>query len=183
MKKIIAYFLTFFYISTFCLIFALSANCLAQPYGKGLYGILKYGNETSLSISTDGDIDIPVTPNEEGVLATDKNNITVTSTDVAGFKLYVRAMDSTNMNNLGSQLPTSENITPLPLTVNTWGYNTNGSNNFIGIGLTDNLIKSVASPTVSGDITSVTYGLRLDMAKPAGNYVVNVVYTAVPQTD
>lgn len=157
--------------------------CLAQPYGKGLYGIIKYGSETSLSISTNGNISIPITPDTSGVLATGSSNVTVTSTDAKGYKLYIRPLNSTNMNNLGTLLPTSANATLAPLAVNTWGYNTDGSSNFLGANISDTLIKSVSTPMVSGDLTTVTYGLKLDMAKPAGNYTTTIVYTAVPQTD
>lgn len=183
MKKTISFFAI---LLPLCLIVStttLKLKCSAQPYGKGLYGITRYGNQTSLSISTNGDVSIPITPTTDGVLATGSSNVTVTSTDVMGYKLYLRTLNSTNMDNLGTPLPTSANATPLPLAVNTWGYNTNASANFIGASLTDAIIKSVSTPMSSGDTTTITYGLKIDMAKPAGNYTTTVVYTAVPQTD
>lgn len=160
------------------------STCHAQPYGKGLYNEnIPYGNQTSLSISTSGNINIPITPTNEGVLASGTSSITVTSTDVKGYKLYIRALTNTYMDNLGAQLPASANATPAALAINTWGYNIDASNNFMGISMTDTLIKSVTTPVSSGDITNVKYGIKLDMAKPAGNYTSNVVYTAVPQTN
>lgn len=185
MKKTTS-FLTIFQtliLSLIYLVCALSSNCSAQPYGKGLYGIIKYGDQTSLSISTNGNVNIQITPDTNGVLATGSSNVTVTSTDVMGYKLYIRTLSSTNMDNLGTPLPTTSNVTLLPLAVNTWGYNTDASSNFLRMNLTDTIIKSVTSPTPSGDATTVTYGLKLDMSKPAGNYTSSVVYTAVPQTD
>lgn len=164
-------------------VYTLTTSCSAQPYGKGLYGTMKYGNQTSLSISTNSNVSIPITPDTGGVLATGTSNVTVTSTDVMGYKLYIRALNSTNMDNLGTLLPTSANATLLPLSVNTWGYNTNSSTNFVGMNLSDTLIKSVSTPMSNGDTTVVTYGIKLDMAKPAGNYTSTAVYTAVPQTD
>ena len=156
----------------------------AQPYGKGTYNEnVPYGSQTALSIATSGNINIPITPTTSGVLATGASVVTVTSTDVKGYKLYIRALNSTDMNNLGALLPASANISPASLATNTWGYNVDASSNFAGLTLTDTLIRSITIPASSGDITTVTYGMKLDLAKPAGNYVATVVYTAVPQTD
>lgn len=161
-------------------------NCnyvFAQPYGVGKYGIVLYGGQTALSISTSGNLTIPVTPTSSGTLATGTSAVTVTSTDVTGYKLYVRALTNTNMNNLGALLPASGNVTLAPLASNTWGYNTNASTDFVGITLTDSLIQSVTGPASSGSITNVTYGMYLNLDKPAGNYATDIVYTAVPQTN
>ena len=179
MKKTIAAALS---ISTLCLIF--SSFCYAQPYGKGKYGIdVPYGSQTALSISTNGNISISITPTEAGVQSVGTSQVTVTSTDVVGYKLYIRALSDTNMNNLGSLLPASLNVTPAALAIDTWGYNTDASNNFKGITLSDALLKSATAPVKNGEMTTITYGLKLDMAKPAGKYAASVIYTAVPQTD
>lgn len=157
--------------------------CFAQPYGKGVYGAnVPYGNQTSLSISTDGNITIPVTPTSAGVSASGSSQVTVSSTDVMGYKLYIRALNSTSMNNLGTPLPASANGSPAPLAIDTWGYNTDASANFTGISLSDVLIHSKTGP-ISSEITTVTYGMKLDLAEPAGNFVASVIYTAVPQTN
>lgn len=181
MKKTIL-FMTFFAI--IIAVLAITEVSYAQPYGKGIYNEnVPYGSQTSLSISTDGNVNIPITPTTSGVSASGASQITVTSTDVMGYKLYIRALSSTNMDNLGTPLPASANGTPAALAINTWGYNTDASSNFVGISLSDVLIRSITVPASSGDITNVTYGIKLDLAKPAGNYVASVVYTAVPQTD
>lgn len=138
---------------------------------------------TSLSIATDGDIIIPITPTTEGVQSTGASNITVTSTDVKGFKLYIRALDDSNMNNLGALLPASVNAVPAALATNTWGYNLDSSNDFVGITTDNVLIRSVTKPVPLGDVTNITFGMKLDLSKPAGNYKATVLYTAVPQTD
>jgi len=185
--------LTVFFLLAVVNVLTVSTICYAQPYGKGLYGIITYGNQTSLSISTnavDGYVTIPtITPITGGALGTATNIITVTSTDVMGYKLYIGASASTSMNNLGTPLITSVNAyanpATNPLAVNTWGYNVDGSViNFCGMPLNSSrqLIKTVTTP-ISGDNTTITYGLKIDMAKPAGNYSVSVIYTAVPQTD
>lgn len=154
----------------------------AAPYGKGVYGISTYGAETSLTISVGSNVNISITPTESGVLASSSSSVTVTSTDVTGCILYIRALTSTDMNNLGALIPASANVALTPLVVNTWGYNVDGSNDFIGISLTDTIFKSITGPIVAS-ITSVKYGVKLDLVKPAGQYTASVVYTAVPQTN
>jgi hypothetical protein len=176
-KLIIAFF------TIFSAALVTTSNSYAQPYGVGVYSAnVPYGSQTSLSISTNGNVNIPVTPTSDGVSASGSSQVTVSSTDVMGYKLYIRALDSTDMDNLGAPLPTSANATPAPLATNTWGYNTDASSDFIGISLSDVLIHSKSGPISAGEMTTVTYGMKLDMAKPAGNYVASVIYTAVPQT-
>lgn len=157
----------------------------AQPFGKGKYDAnVPYGSETSITISISGDITIPITPTESGTLGTSNSTVTVTSTDVVGYKLYIRAAGaSTNMVNGPDTLPTSANGSPAALDVNTWGYNTDGSSNFVGINLSDTLIKNTTGPFSSGDNTTVKYGVLVDNSKPAGNYSTTILYTAAPKTD
>lgn len=156
----------------------------AQPYGKGLYGIVTYGNETSLTISTDGNVNIPtITPLQSGTLGTGNSTVNVVSTDVMGYKLYVRALTSASMNNLGTPLPSSTFSYP-GATKDVWGYNTDLSDNYTAMTLSDAQIYSATQPTTgAGHDTIVKYGLYIDFAKPAGNYTVDVIYTAVPQTN
>lgn len=165
--------------------FILSPIVSAQPYGIGLYNEnVPYGNQTSLSIATSGNVTIPnITPTSGGTLGTGTSTVTVTSTDVVGFKLYVRSLTSTNMNNLGATIPASANGSPAALAADTWGYNTNASTNFVGMTLSDVLIKSITGPASTGDGTTFTYGMNVDLVKPAGNYTTSVIYTAVPQTN
>jgi len=178
-KKIIAIALTIVIIS--CLV---PTTSFAQPYGTSVYGKnTTYGGQTSLSILTSGDVNIPITPTNNGTLATSNSSVIVTSTDVKGYKLYIRALGNTSMDNLGSQLPASSNTLPANLSINTWGFNTDNSSDYIGISLTDSLIRSVSLPVPNGDTTTISYGINIDFAKPAGNYTASVVYTAVPQTD
>lgn len=157
---------------------------LAQPYGKGKYDEnVPYGSATSLTINTTGNIDIQVTPTDGGTLGTALNTVTVSSTDVVGYDLYIRSLGSTDMVNGPYVLPASANGLPAALASNTWGYNTDASSNFVGMTGTDELIKTLAGPATAGDNTNVTYGVKVDNNKPAGSYSTTVVYTAVPQTD
>lgn len=157
----------------------------AQPFGTGKFGAnVPYGSATSLTISTTGNVQIQITPTDAGTVGTANNTVTVTSTDVVGYKLYIRSLSSTNMTNGASTLSASGNVSPSSLASNTWGYNTSGSGtNFTGITASDVEIKNGVGPFSSGDNTAVTYGVKVDNSKPAGNYSTTVVYTAVPQTE
>jgi hypothetical protein len=160
-----------------------TGQAAGQPFGTGVFGAnVPYGSQTSLAISTSGNVSIQVTPTDSGTLGTASNTVTVTSTDVVGYKLYIRCLSSTNMTNGAATLAASSNGTLNPLTSNTWGYNTDASSNFLGMTASDVLIKNAVGPFGSGDNTVVKYGVKVDNSKPAGNYTTNVVYTAVPQT-
>jgi hypothetical protein len=156
----------------------------ASPYGAGKYGAdVPYGGQTQLSISTSGNVALSVTPSDSGTLASASGTVTVVSTDVVGYKLYVRNISSTDMVNGADAIPASANGSPASLAVNTWGYNLDGSSNYTGMTLSDVLIRSATQPYTSGDVTTVTFGVRVDNAKKAGSYTSSVIYTAVPQTN
>ena len=181
-NKSLVYVLTALWIIVF--VVGLASVVSAQPFGKGKFGAnVPFGSETSLAISTTGNVTIQITPTDAGVLGTATNDVTVTSTDVVGYKLYIRALTSTYMVNGAATLPASANGTPAALAINTWGYNTDASTNFVGMTTGDVLIKTATGPFSSGDLTQVTYGVKIDNNKPAGNYVTTVIYTAAPQTD
>ncbi len=156
----------------------------ASPYGAGKYSAnVPYGGQTQLSITTSGPVSLTVTPTSSGVLASAAGTVTVTSTDVVGYRLYIRSVSSTNMTNGATTIPTSANGSPSALAVNTWGYNLDGSTNYVGTTLSDVLIRSATQPYTSGDVTTVTYGVRVDNAKRSGSYSTSILYTAVPQTN
>lgn len=157
----------------------------AAPYGVGLYdAVVPYGGQTSLTISA-ANVAISVQAASGGQLSTSSNTVTVTSTDVKGYKLYLNALTSASLTGTLGTIPASANVTAAALATNTWGYNTDASTNFIGVTTTPTLITNFtgpASPSVGGSITTVTYGVKLDFSKPAGKYTTNILYTAVPQT-
>jgi hypothetical protein len=171
-------------IAILCLSLTTSGIADASPYGAGIYNAnVPYGGQTQLTISTSGNVALTVTPSDSGALASASGTVTVTSTDVVGYKLYVRSSASTDMANGAVIIPTSANGSPAALAVNTWGYNLDGSSNYTGITLSDVLIRSATQPYTSGDITTVTYGVRVDNTKKSGSYTNSVIYTAVPQTN
>lgn len=161
-----------------------STTSFASPYGAGKYNAdVPYGGQTQLSISTSGPIALTVTPTSSGVLASASGTVTVVSTDVVGYRLYIRSVSSTDMTNGATTIPASANGSPSSLAVNTWGYNLDGSSNYVGATLSDVLIRSATQPYTSGDVTTVTYGVRVDNTKRSGSYSTSILYTAVPQTN
>ena len=156
----------------------------ASPYSAGRYSAnVPYGGQRHLIISTSGNVTLSVAPSDAGTLASASGTVTVISTDVVGYKLYVRNLSSTNMVNGAATIPASANGSPASLAVNTWGYNLDGSSDYTGMTLSDVLIRSATQPYTSGDVTTVTYGVRVNNAKQAGSYTNSVIYTAVPQTN
>lgn len=155
----------------------------AQPYGAGLYNeAVPYGNLTSLSIATIAATNLSVTPTAGGASTSSNSSVVVTSTDVEGFQLYLRASTNTNLTNGASTIPASANVTPAALATNTWGYNTNASANYAGITLSDVLLKTFNTSASTGNTTTVTYGVKVDLTKMSGIYTTSVLYTAVGQT-
>lgn len=106
------------------------------------------------------------------------HTLTVTSNDVVGYRLYVYCPSSTDMTNGADTLPVSANGSPSTLAMNTWGYNTDGSSNYLGMLTSPTLIKDADGPYTSGDNTNVKYGVLADITKGSGDYTVGVVYTA-----
>lgn len=155
----------------------------ASPFGQGLFGAdVPFGSGTSLSIALGSSSPITLTPSGQNFTGTGSHAITVTSTDVVGYKLYTQSPAGTAMSNGSETIPASGNSSPGPLTVNTWGYNTDGSSNFVGIATTPTLIKDADGPYKNGDNTMVTYGVLTNITKGAGDYTTKVVYTAVAES-
>lgn len=156
----------------------------ASPFGQGVFGAdVPFGSATSLSIALGGNVSLTLAPSGGNFTASGSHTITVTSTDVVGYKLYAYSPGTTNMVNGSDSIPASSNTSAGALLVNSWGYNTDGSTNYLGMTTTPTLIKDTTGPFKNGDNTTVTYGVLASIVKGAGNYTVSVVYTAVAESD
>jgi hypothetical protein len=165
-------------------ILSIAPTAAASPFGQGLFGAhVLFGSVTSLAISLGSNPTLSLTPSGSNFVGSGSHTITVTSNDVVGYSLYMYAADSTAMSGSGSNIPASGNSSAAPLAVNTWGYNTDGSSNYLGLTTTPTLFKTATGPYESGDNTTVTYGVITNITKPAGSYAVSVTYTAVAKTD
>lgn len=165
-------------------IFSIVPSVAASPFGQGVFGAdVPFGSATSLSISLGGNVSLNLTPSGGTFTGNGSHTITVTSTDVVGYELYVYGVGTTNMSNGTDTIPASGNGSPAALATNTWGYNTDGSSNFQGLTTHPVRFKVATGPYKNGDNTTVTYGVKTDITKSAGSYTATVTYTAVALTD
>jgi hypothetical protein len=156
----------------------------ASPFGQGVFGAdVPFGSGTSMAIALGGDVALTLSGNGSNFSGTGSHTLTVTSTDAAGYMLYAYSPGSTTMTSGSDTIPASSNGTAAPLAMNTWGYNTDGSSNFMGMTTTPALIKNTSGPFKNGDPTTVTYGVLTNVTKAAGTYTVPVIYTAVAKNE
>lgn len=166
------------------IVFIVDSTTYAQPYGQAKYSAnVPYGGQTQLSIATSGNLALSMTPTGSTTLGSVSGTVTVTNSDVSGYRLYVRALNSSNMVNGSAILGASSNVSAAALAANTWGFNLDSSTNFMGLSTSDTLIKSTSNPATTGDTSTVTYGVNVDSTQPAGVYTSTVLYTAVPRTN
>ena len=153
----------------------------ASPFGQGVFGAdVPFGSMTSISINLGGDVALTMTPDGSNFKGTGSHTATVTSTDVVGYYLYAHTTASSNMASGSATIPASSNNSLAPLSVGSWGYNTNGSTtNFLGLNSTSSLLKDASGPYRNGDDTTITYGAVTSSTQAAGSYSVAVTYTAV----
>lgn len=162
------------------IILASTAPVHASPFGQGVFGAdVPFGSATSISINVGSDVPLSLTPSGANFSGTGSHVVTVTSTDVVGYYLYAHTNGSTNLTNGTATIPASGNSSPAALSIGSWGYNTDGSANFLGMLSISSLLKNAAGPFKNGDATTITYGALVNGTQEAGHYTVNVVYTAV----
>lgn len=154
----------------------------ASPFGQGTFGAdVPFGSITSLSIDLGGNVSLTLAPDSGNLRGVGSHIITVTSTDVVGYQLFVRATGATDLVNGSNLIPASGNSTPAALALNSWGFNTDGSSNFVGITTTPYLLKDTTGPSKTGDSTTVTYSAYTTTTQAAGTYTTSVTYTAVAE--
>jgi len=163
-----------------CMVLSFAPSVAASPFGQGVFGAqVPFGAVTSLTIALGGNVNLSLTPSGATFTGSGSHTITVTSTDAAGYALYIYSAGSTALTNGAVTLPASGNSSAAPLATNTWGYNIDASSNYIGLTATPVLLKTASGPYESGDNTTVTYGVLAGASQAAGNYTASVTYTAV----
>lgn len=172
-------------VSLVCAVFSAVPSAMASPFGQGVFGAdVPFGSLTSIAINLGSDVNLALTPSGPNFVGTGSHVISVTSTDVVGYSLYVYGTGSTAMTNGTDSIPASSNGSLAPLSTNSWGYNITGSTtNYLGITTTPTLLKTAIGPYKTGDSTTVSYGVLTDITKSSGNYSTVVTYTAVALTD
>jgi hypothetical protein len=174
------------YLLTVAVVMCLIAGqtALASPFGQGVFGAdVPFGSGTSLSIALGSSPNISMTPSGPNFTGAASNLVTVTTTDVVGYRLYVYCPTSCNMVNGPDTIPASGNTSAGALSVNTWGYNLDASSNYLGMTTSPVVLKDANGPYKNGDATTVTYGVLAGPTKSAGQYNVSVVYTAVAKSE
>ncbi len=167
-------------VATLFLTASISASVTASPFGQGVFGAdVPFGSGTSMTVALGGNPSLSLTPSGGNFEGSGSHTLTVTTTDVVGYRLYIYATN-TNMTNGAENIAASANGSPATLAANTWGYNTTGStSNFMGVTNTPVVLKDANGPYKNGDNTTVTYGVKVSATKGAGDYASSVVYTAV----
>jgi hypothetical protein len=135
-----------------------------------------------ISVSSNPTVAISVTPTSSGAEATADDTITVDSNDADGYNLTVENDPTLTM--AGSQGGTLAKTTgtygaPAALSANSWGYRLSGftAGTYAGVEDAAQNIKSTTA-TANADTTTVTYGVKVNTAVPAGVYSDSVTYTA-----
>jgi hypothetical protein len=163
---------------------SIAPSVAASPFGQGVFGAdVPFGSVTSLTISLGGNVSLDLSPSGSIFVGSGSHTINVVSTDVVGYSLYIYSAGSTNMTNGTDTIPASSNSSAAALATNTWGYNIDGSSNYLGMTTQPVLLKTATGPYKTGDNTTVTYGVKTDITKSAGSYTTSVTYTAVALTD
>jgi hypothetical protein len=152
----------------------------ASPFGQGEFGAnVPFGSATSISISLGGNVSLTLTPNGSNFSANGSSTVTVTSSDVEGYDLYIYSVGNSSLVGGSYSIPASANTTENPLSTNTWGYNTDGSSNYIGLTTSPVLLLSTSGPYITGNSTTVNFGVLTSIVTGEGIYTGNVTYTAI----
>jgi hypothetical protein len=167
-------------LSSVFIFMALSQIASASPFGQGNFGAdVPFGSLTSISISLGGDVSLSLVPSGGNFTASGSSTVTVTSTDVNGYYLYIYSAGNSSLAGGSASIPASSNTSEAPLAVDTWGYNTDASSNYIGLTTSPVLLTNATGPFETGDTTTVTYGVLTSIVTPEDTYTGNVTYTAV----
>lgn len=136
-----------------------------------------------ISVSSTPTVAISVTPTSgAGTVATAADTVTVDSNDADGYDLTLE--NDTTLTMAGSQGGTLAKTAgtygvPAALDTNAWGYSLTGfaGGTYAGVEDAAQNIKSTTS-TASAEVTTVTYGVKVNTSVPAGVYTDSVTYTA-----
>jgi hypothetical protein len=162
------------------MIFSLAGTSYASPYSAGYYNAnVPYSTQTSLAIALGSNVPLTLTPSGSNFSASGSSTVTVTSNDVNGYNLYIYNPSTASLVNGSATIPASSNTTEGPLSTNSWGYNIDGSTNYIGLTTSPVLLMSASGPYTSGNTTTVTFGVLAAQTDVPGTYTQTVTYTAV----
>ena len=172
-------------------------------FGSGTYGWCQYGVACSISLSSNGNISLNVTPNSSGSCTIQSDTATVFTDDSNGYSLTLAdSSTGTSLINGSATINATSGTfaSPSTLTGNSWGYRVDGvgsfgsgpttaqtnaargSTLFAGIEASNQTADTIASTAVAADpsvTTTVWYGVCADTSVSSGSYTTQVIYTAV----
>lgn len=135
-----------------------------------------------ISVTSSPTVAISVTPTSAGAEATASDSVSVDSNDADGYNLTLE--NDATLTMAGSQGGTLAKTPgtfaiPAALGTNTWGYRLASftAGTYAGVEDAAQNIRSTTT-TASGEITTVTYGVKVSTSVPAGVYTDTVTYTA-----
>lgn len=149
------------------------------------------------AMSTQGEVELALTPSGTGVQSTASDVVSVSSNNPGGYTLTIQASSAALTSPSGTIAAASgTQAAPAALGLNTWGYRVDGLGGF-GAGPTTaqsnaavgavtyaalptsagNEIKSAAG-TATNDQTTVWYSAAIDTDTPSDTYTTTVTYTA-----
>jgi hypothetical protein len=174
---------------------------LAINYGSGTYGACQY-NTCSISISSDNNLSLNITPTSGGVCTTQSDNVAVLTDDPDGYTLTLGNSSTSQALVNGTYTINSTTATqasPAALSADSWGYRVDGIGGF-GAGptsaesngnLNSVLFAQVPASNATADVladtdvaadpavsTTVWYSVCADLSEASGAYQTQVTYTA-----
>jgi hypothetical protein len=187
----------------FSLFSGLAAAYSNGEYGSGTYGSCEYGVNCSISLTSDGNISLDITPTASGSCTIHSDTPTVETDDSNGYTLTLAdSSTSTALTNGSATISATSGTfgSPAALTANSWGYRidslgsfgsgptvdqTNvspGSAVFSDIVASDQTADTIASTSGAADpavSTTVWFGACANTSVSSGAYTTQVLYTAV----
>jgi hypothetical protein len=172
-------------------------------YGSSTYGSCSYGSACSISLTSNGNISLNVTPAPGGSCTIQSDSATVMTDDSNGYTLTLAdSSTSTALMNGGATINSTSGTlgSPTPLTDNSWGYRVDGLGSFgngpttsqtnvspggtlfAGIEASNQLPDTIASSSGAADpaaTTTVWFGACADTSIGSGAYTSQALYTAV----
>lgn len=192
-RIIIPLFSAFFLSAAFAMITEKTSQAITSSVNSTIAGII------SLQTSS-ATVAVNVTPTGAGVQTINKDVVTISTNNSAGYTLKLSETNANNTLVSGSNTIAASSgtlTTPVVMAVNTWGYRVDGAGGFgatatsaVNNAAISGTIKFAAVPaiaapdtikttaaTASNDITNVWYGVAANTAVPSGAYTNSVTYT------
>lgn len=145
--------------------------------------------QSAVSVSLQSKLDIDIFPQSDSNYNSQNAELIVATNNTSGYTVYLRAADETG--NLTNQEHPEAVIHPtsVPLVLdkfmsNTWGYNISSTaptsdSIYSAIPTTDSFKVAESDQLTNRDTYNLSFGAKIDMGLPAGQYTNNVIVSVV----